>query len=168
LNLRPPRPSAGHSICIADTELIPRRLPDYDTQHTADQRGTPRGTGCGRTTRPSPSARTGPRASKNWSTIGGQFPGPLCPRIRRNGGQQVIREGERWDSNPRPPGPQPGALPTELRPPREAESTIAATATARSAGQGGARAKPQVAAVAHAAGEQAHDGETMTRRELGG
>jgi hypothetical protein len=27
-------------------------------------------------------------------------------------------EGERWDSNPRPPGPQPGALPAELRPPR--------------------------------------------------
>ena len=27
--------------------------------------------------------------------------------------------GERWDSNPRHPGPQPGALPTELRPPPE-------------------------------------------------
>ena len=26
-------------------------------------------------------------------------------------------KGERRDSNPRPPGPQPGALPTELRPP---------------------------------------------------
>ena len=26
-------------------------------------------------------------------------------------------EGERGDSNPRPPGPQPGALPAELRPP---------------------------------------------------
>ena len=26
-------------------------------------------------------------------------------------------KGERGDSNPRPPGPQPGALPTELRPP---------------------------------------------------
>ena len=25
--------------------------------------------------------------------------------------------GERWDLNPRPPGPQPGALPTELLPP---------------------------------------------------
>jgi hypothetical protein len=29
-------------------------------------------------------------------------------------------KGERRDSNPRPPGPQPGALPTELRPPRRA------------------------------------------------
>src|SRR5690348_10525286 len=28
--------------------------------------------------------------------------------------------GERWDSNPRHPGPQPGALPTELRPPSRA------------------------------------------------
>jgi hypothetical protein len=28
-----------------------------------------------------------------------------------------ITRGERWDSNPRPPGPQPGALPAELRPP---------------------------------------------------
>ena len=31
-----------------------------------------------------------------------------------------LGEGERWDSNPRPPGPQPGALPTELRPPWDA------------------------------------------------
>ena len=30
----------------------------------------------------------------------------------------AITRGERRDSNPRPPGPQPGALPTELRPPR--------------------------------------------------
>src|SRR5262245_13068203 len=27
------------------------------------------------------------------------------------------RWGERWESNPRHPGPQPGALPIELRPP---------------------------------------------------
>ena len=38
----------------------------------------------------------------------------------------VFVRGERWDSNPRPPGPQPGALPTELRPPRAAQSSIAA------------------------------------------
>src|ERR1700678_3498997 len=33
----------------------------------------------------------------------------------------VVRwsEGDRRGSNPRPPGPHPGALPTELRPPRE-------------------------------------------------
>jgi hypothetical protein len=31
-----------------------------------------------------------------------------------------ISRGERRGSNPRPPGPQPGALPTELRPPRDA------------------------------------------------
>ena len=29
--------------------------------------------------------------------------------------------GGRWDSNPRPPGPQPGALPAELRPPRRSQ-----------------------------------------------
>jgi adenylate cyclase len=32
-------------------------------------------------------------------------------------------EGERRDLNPRPPGPQPGALPTELRPPGSVESS---------------------------------------------
>src|SRR5437763_4255083 len=30
-------------------------------------------------------------------------------------------QGERGDSNPRPPGPQPGALPAELRPPRDGQ-----------------------------------------------
>src|ERR671914_113215 len=30
-------------------------------------------------------------------------------------------QGGGWDSNPRPPGPQPGALPTELPPPRIAD-----------------------------------------------
>src|SRR5437868_14898870 len=35
---------------------------------------------------------------------------------------RAFPRGERWDSNPRPPGPQPGALPTELRPPGRFES----------------------------------------------
>src|SRR5947209_19225781 len=35
---------------------------------------------------------------------------------------RAFLRGERWDSNPRPPGPQPGALPTELRPPGRFES----------------------------------------------
>ena len=35
------------------------------------------------------------------------------------GGPEFLgREGDRRGSNPRPPGPHPGALPTELRPPR--------------------------------------------------
>src|SRR3984885_1851260 len=42
-----------------------------------------------------------------------------------------ISRGERWGSNPRPPGPQPGALPTELRPPRVEDRSLA---TARAAG----------------------------------
>jgi hypothetical protein len=33
--------------------------------------------------------------------------------------------GDRWDSNPQPPGPQPGALPTELPPPRPTEDSRA-------------------------------------------
>ena len=33
------------------------------------------------------------------------------------------KEGGGWDSNPRPPGPQPGALPTELPPPRLSHCT---------------------------------------------
>src|SRR6266508_2395917 len=32
-------------------------------------------------------------------------------------GARLTKEGGGWDSNPRPPGPQPGALPTELPPP---------------------------------------------------
>ena len=39
------------------------------------------------------------------------------PRVSR-----AFLRGERGDSNPRPPGPQPGALPTELRPPRGRQS----------------------------------------------
>ena len=39
---------------------------------------------------------------------------PICRDFAR---------GERRDSNPRPPGPQPGALPTELRPPSDGESS---------------------------------------------
>jgi hypothetical protein len=35
---------------------------------------------------------------------------------------RMVTEGERRDSNPRPPGPQPGALPAELRPPRIKQS----------------------------------------------
>ena len=35
------------------------------------------------------------------------------------------REGDRRDSNPRPPGPQPGALPAELRPPRASNDSAA-------------------------------------------
>src|SRR5689334_22143611 len=42
----------------------------------------------------------------------------LRRRYRKIPGYQGLLEGERGDSNPRPPGPQPGALPAELRPPR--------------------------------------------------
>jgi hypothetical protein len=41
-------------------------------------------------------------------------------RARKTPPYGDFKRGERWGSNPRPPGPQPGALPTELRPPRDA------------------------------------------------
>lgn len=34
--------------------------------------------------------------------------------------------GDWWDSNPRPPEPQPGALPTELQPPCSITNVIGA------------------------------------------
>src|SRR6266508_1340517 len=40
-------------------------------------------------------------------------------------GARLTKEGGGWDSNPRPPGPQPGALPTELPPPCEAQDSDA-------------------------------------------
>src|SRR3954470_7651374 len=50
---------------------------------------------------------------------------PLRPRrvpLARSWCVQGYWRGERRDSNPRPPGPQPGALPTELRPPGQKSS----------------------------------------------
>jgi hypothetical protein len=50
----------------------------------------------------------------------------------RNGENRGFTRGERGDSNPRPPGPQPGALPAELRPPRvRTDSTNGAVHAAR-------------------------------------
>ena len=49
-----------------------------------------------------------PRSSGIAPTAGASDPGTLS----------AFSEGGRGDSNPRPPGPQPGALPTELLPPR--------------------------------------------------
>lgn len=68
-----------------------------------------------------------------------RVPGAGAPRGRagndeapRRRGASVLRggsfrtlpaRGERRGSNPRPPGPQPGALPAELRPPSESQIT---------------------------------------------
>src|SRR5207248_5740735 len=49
-------------------------------------------------------------------------------------------KGERGDSNPRPPGPQPGALPAELRPPWSYESTSVLSAEPVLEGREGALA----------------------------
>src|SRR4051812_17979646 len=58
----------------------------------------------------------------------GVGPGALGPSLRltsvlkrKTQPQRGFTRGERRDLNPRPPGPQPGALPAELRPPSGAE-----------------------------------------------
>ena len=58
----------------------------------------------------------GQALSRTRSAIAGNLPDQLfsCPATA----SRAAEEGERGDSNPRPPGPQPGALPAELRPPR--------------------------------------------------
>src|SRR5207342_2414296 len=53
------------------------------------------------------------------------------PRLPPTGGGR--------DSNPRPPGPQPGALPTELPPPRGGQDSLAACASWRLDGSRGQR-----------------------------
>src|SRR5262249_52337085 len=63
------------------------------------------------------------------SAIGGCQRGDRRVKVRRFGG---AREGDRGDLNPQPPGPQPGALPVELRPPcRWASVTSGASAPER-------------------------------------
>lgn len=52
--------------------------------------------------------------------IGGKAKRPPDQRFRRSDDRS--QWGDRRDSNPRHPGPQPGALPTELRPPCSPES----------------------------------------------
>src|SRR5215208_1077565 len=51
---------------------------------------------------------------------GGKRTAQTAPSGTRGYGGETVR-GERGDSNPRPPGPQPGALPTELRPPGDSQ-----------------------------------------------
>jgi|HubBroStandDraft_2_1064218.scaffolds.fasta_scaffold387633_1 hypothetical protein len=65
-----------------------------------------------------------PSISSGWSMPPSRRAPP--PASTSAAGHGVIRDpwgkggwGERWDSNPRHPRPQPGALPTELRPPSE-------------------------------------------------
>src|SRR4051794_23188852 len=47
------------------------------------------------------------------------------PLTQKTPPKRGFPKGERRDLNPRPPGPQPGALPTELRPPGAVESSRA-------------------------------------------
>src|SRR5215217_5176383 len=65
---------------------------------------------CDRLTLPTPSA-CGRRVTTLRATVSEEQPVAAPDELRAEG------KGERRDSNPRPPGPQPGALPAELRPP---------------------------------------------------
>ena len=62
--------------------------------------------------------------------------------------------GERRDSNPRPPGPQPGALPAELRPPSRLQSSESLEACGRPADQVGLRLSRPARQGFHAAAAQ--------------
>src|SRR5206468_4128531 len=55
-----------------------------------------------------------PRADSKSAALSAELRGPE-PSLGPSSGRGF--EGGGWDSNPRPPGPQPGALPTELPPP---------------------------------------------------
>jgi hypothetical protein len=59
-------------------------------------------------------ARRYASASSDWWSPRRDF---SCSRASTKAWSVAMKGGER-DSNPRPPGPQPGALPTELPPPR--------------------------------------------------
>ena len=62
----------------------------------------------------SPSRAKTPQAKEEGATRASHASEPMTPACDGF----AAAEGERRDSNPRPPGPQPGALPAELRPPR--------------------------------------------------
>ncbi len=61
----------------------------------------------------------------------------------------ITHWGGRWDLNPRHPGPQPGALPTELRPPRPRcnHGTVSIQVFAQSAEPDSARSRGPSATV---------------------
>src|SRR5262245_34562930 len=110
----------------------PRRVGDPDDEPAAVLPGEPAAATAGGV-RPRPEAGRGP-ARRHLDAPARLLPGQ--PRLidgprRRVGAASIFRrgatEGGRGDSNPRPPGPQPGALPTELLPPR-AEHRIRARA----------------------------------------
>jgi hypothetical protein len=57
-----------------------------------------------------------------------QRPPPSPFRVRGQSALPFENWGGRWDSNPRQPGSQPGALPTELRPPSGPRARLACPA----------------------------------------
>ena len=75
-------------------------------------------------------AARSPQAQKFGTPLVPLAPAPTEPDSPQYANLQVLPRGERGDSNPRPPGPQPGALPAELRPPgSEAKCTVGRSAS---------------------------------------
>src|SRR5260370_1247523 len=62
--------------------------------------------------------RTGRLRISLWPRVGTRRTVSQRDPVQVEGTASGAARGERGDSNPRPPGPQPGALPAELRPPR--------------------------------------------------
>ena len=83
---------------VLPLELNPR---GYESRQSRGLRASPKG------------RMTGPSAADAFV---------IARRVRAPRPGAKFVEGERRDSNPRPPGPQPGALPAELRPPGRSES----------------------------------------------
>ena len=80
---------------------------------------------------------------RGYATEAARSPGerPIVPLCR-----EFVR-GERRDSNPRPPGPQPGALPAELRPPSAKPSLAVVRAVRRWVRAGSAWTRRRVAGI---------------------
>jgi hypothetical protein len=110
--------------------------------HSADRVGTAHVSA--RALRTHTSSAPGPRVGREWPRVESNHRSqlrrlPLCPLSYGAATARTVEGGGR-DSNPRPPGPQPGALPTELPPPRAHIVSASSSGTVRS-GELSARAR---------------------------
>ena len=86
----------------------------------------PRRSCCQLSEPPNRPASPGTSANKGTSAFSRGDPRRYLPMSQARegpGNRGLLVRGERGDSNPRPPGPQPGALPAELRPPGPVKSS---------------------------------------------
>ena len=116
------RSASTAGSCATTSRTSSRRFASLRLEHCGEPRGeAPRKFG-----RISPIRRS--KSAANTTTLVPQRYTGASPRASEAPANRVLARlcrhsarGERRDSNPRPPGPQPGALPTELRPPRGAK-----------------------------------------------